>query len=1059
MRKPSKKDADEETESPPTKKLKTKHYSPILFVKIRVPSGKKNRSYKTRFVKALIDSGASESILTQSAARNLIMKKNCATQKWQTAAGKLSTSVKTNKTVFTFPELHANKVLNKSLHVVDKGLIRYDMIIGRDIISELGIDVKGSDLSISWSDAAIPWRDMDATTNDAFLAYSPIHQPEKRTTKILDATYKAADLKEIVQSAAHLTQTQRQELFLLLSKYETLFDGTLGTWNGTPYDIKTKPGIEPHHARPFPVPKIHELTLKTELDRLTKLGVLKKVNRSQWGAPTFIIPKKDGTVRFISDFRELNKRIRRTPYPIPKIKDLLLRLEGFKHGTSLDLNMGYYHIELSPRSKEMCTITTQWGKYEYQRLPMGLCNSPDIFQEKMSDLLEGLDSVRVYIDDVLHVTKGTWTEHLKGLDEILSRIQTAGLKINAKKSFFGVKKLDYLGYNISTEGIAPIPTKVEAIAALNVPKTRKQLRRFIGMVNYYRDMWKQRSTLLAPLTALTSKKKPYKWEDEHEKCFHAIKRIIGREVLLAYPDFNAPFDIHTDASKTQLGAVISQSGKPIAFFSRKLNDAQLNYTTTEKELLSIVETLKEFRNILLGHQLTVYTDHKNLTYKNFNTERVMRWRLILEEFGPELKYIKGEKNIVADALSRLDMDETVKTVNVAECFGYDDDDLPENSYPLRYRDIAKAQAKDPKLAKKLVTHESYSETTFRGGDKNYKLICNNNKIVIPKILQQRTVDWYHEMLCHPGETRTELSIRQHFDWKGLRTTVAATCKKCTTCQKAKTSNQKYGKLPPKTAEVNPWDTLCVDLIGPYKIARKGKNDLKLWCLTMIDPATGWFEMAPILNKTAANVADIAERTWFTRYPLPQKIIFDRGTEFMAEFAKMCRDDYGLTRRPITTRNPQANAIIERVHQTIGNIIRTFDVQTIDDKDPWAGILAATMFAVRATYHTTLQASPMQLVFGRDAILNVKHVTNWEHIRQRKQERINDNNKRENAQRRAHQYNIGDEILLRRKKQSKHELEYEGPYSLTAINDNGTVRFQKGIVNDVVNIRRIKPFNK
>ena len=118
----------------------------------------------------------------------------------------------------------------------------------------------------------------------------------------------------------------------------------------------------------------------------------------------------------------------------------------------------------------MCTITTQWGKYEYQRLPMGLCNSPDIFQEKMSELLAGLDSVRVYIDDVLHVTKGTWKEHLTGLNEILSRVQSAGLKINAKKSFFGVNKLEYLGYSISTEGIAPIPTKVKALQAKKCQK-------------------------------------------------------------------------------------------------------------------------------------------------------------------------------------------------------------------------------------------------------------------------------------------------------------------------------------------------------------------------------------------------------------------------------------------------------------------------------------------------------------------------------------------------------------------------------------------------------------
>ena len=187
-------------------------------------------------------------------------------------------------------------------------------------------------------------------------------------------------------------------------------------------------------------------------------------------------------------------------------------------------------------------------------------------------------------------------------------------------------------------------------------------------------------------------------------------------------------------------------------------------------------------------------------------------------------------------------------------------------------------------------------------------------------MQERTVNWYHNVLCHPGSDQTELSLRQHFAWKGMRTMVRRICKKCMACQKAKISKRKYGKLPAKQAEEHPWDTLCVDLIGPYKIKRKSKKDLKLWCLTMIDPVTGWFEMAQIKDKTAAQVADTAERTWFTRYPYPNKVVLDRGKEFMAEFSQMIKNDYGIKPRPITTRNPQANAIIERVHQTIGNIL-------------------------------------------------------------------------------------------------------------------------------------------
>ena len=141
-----------------------------------------------------------------------------------------------------------------------------------------------------------------------------------------------------------------------------MFDGNLGTWYGKPYDIKLKPDAEPYHGKPFPVPRIHELTFKQELDIIEGLKVINKVNRSQWGAPTFLIPKKHSTVRFISDFIEINKPILRQQYPITKIQDLLLRLEGLRYGTTLDLNMGYYHIELSAKSKEICTIVTQWGK-------------------------------------------------------------------------------------------------------------------------------------------------------------------------------------------------------------------------------------------------------------------------------------------------------------------------------------------------------------------------------------------------------------------------------------------------------------------------------------------------------------------------------------------------------------------------------------------------------------------------------------------------------------------------------------------------------------------------
>ena len=184
---------------------------------------------------------------------------------------------------------------------------------------------------------------------------------------------------------------------------------------------------------------------------------------------------------------------------------------------------------------------------------------------------------------------------------------------------------------------------------------------------------------------------------------------------------------------------------------------------------------------------------------------------------------------------------------------------------------------------------------------------------------------------------------------------------------------------------------------------------------MIDPATGWFEMREIKTKSADNVANVLEQAWLMRYPWPTWMIFDRGSEFRTELCQMIKNDYGVKVKPITTRNPQANAIVERVHQTIGNMIRTFELYDndgIDDDDPCSGILATVMAAMCSTYSTTTQASPTQLVFGRDAIINTKSIADWDYIRQSKQTVIH-NNERENAKRIPHTYQIGDRIMLKK----------------------------------------------
>ena len=383
-------------------------------------------------------------------------------------------------------------------------------------------------------------------------------------------------------------------------------------------------------------------------------------------------------------------------------------------------------------------------------------------------------------------------------------------------------------------------------------------------------MWIGRSHVLAPLAALTSKTTKWKWEPQHQKAFAMAKKVIAKETLLAYPDFNKPFQIHTDASHYQLGAVVSQEGKPIAFYSRKLNPAQTRYTAAERELLSIVETLKEYRNILLGQTIEVFTDHKNLVYKHFNTERVMRWRLLLEEFGPQLTYIKGANNhrsrctqSIRHQWRRLFTRCFQRRISSWRC------KFPDE-FPLSYKEIAYRQGKDKALQKKLKDDpELYQKVPYKFSDKTYEIITKGGKIYLPKALQHKCAKWYHDYLMHPGETRLEFTIAQHYTWVGLRPTVQPVIKACPNCELCKKNSKKYGLLPPKpTPEIIPWHTLCIDLIGPYDFGVKNEKETKKdtlvqlplldndrssdWILWMLwnHAQARWLHSQPFRNKLA-----------------------------------------------------------------------------------------------------------------------------------------------------------------------------------------------------------------
>ncbi len=414
------------------------------------------------------------------------------------------------------------------------------------------------------------------------------------------------------------------------------------------------------------MPKVHKDTIIKEVERLCQLRVLERQPASEWALPSFIIPKKDKTVLFLSDFWEVNKRLVRTPFPIPKISTVLQEIEGFSYATALDLNMGYYAIRLDPDASEICINILPWGKYSYKRLPMGIAGSPDIFQGKMLELIESLEYVRAYLDDLLCISKLSLEDHLEKIEEVLRQLCDTGLKVNAAKSTFCALEIKYLEYVLTRDGIKPQSNKVQAILVIKPPTGVRQLRHFLGMVQYYRDLWARWSNMLAPLTSLVgecgqtkstkakgTKKVPWHWDEVHQRVLDHVKATIAKDVVLAYPDNAKVFEIYTDASSKQLGAVITQDKRPTVFFSWKRSDTQHKYSVTKIELLAIVKTLKVFKGMQWGQNIKVFTDHANLMRDalGLTSDRVYRWRLLLEDYGPEIFYIKNIHNTVADTVS------------------------------------------------------------------------------------------------------------------------------------------------------------------------------------------------------------------------------------------------------------------------------------------------------------------------------------------------------------------------------------------------------------------------
>ena len=330
--------------------------------------------------------------------------------------------------------------------------------------------------------------------------------------------------------------------------------------------------------------------------------------------------------------------------------------------TKFDLLKGYWQVPLSKRAKEICAFITPSGLYKYNVMPFGLRNTPATFQRLMNQVVAGLDGCTVYLDDVV-IYSDTWSEHIQRIRALLDKLVWAGLTVNLAKCEFAKATVTYLGKEVGQGQVRMLQDKVDTIVRYPPPTTKKGLMRFLGMVGYYRSFCQNFPSVAEPLTALLKKEAHFVWSDRCRLAFEKVKALLCAAPVLEAPRLNEVFSLQVDASNVGAGAVLMQAGdhgvgKPVAFFSRKFNKYQLNYSVIEKEALALIWALQHF-DVYLGSGLTplvVYTDHNPLTFlrslQNPN-QRLMRWALFLQPYHLDIRHIKGSENVIADALSRL----------------------------------------------------------------------------------------------------------------------------------------------------------------------------------------------------------------------------------------------------------------------------------------------------------------------------------------------------------------------------------------------------------------------
>ncbi|XP_062715028.1 uncharacterized protein K02A2.6-like [Aedes albopictus] len=749
------------------------------------------------------------------------------------------------------------------------------------------------------------------------------------------------------------------------AKFPYLFGGGFNqVIEGFTADIVLKQDAVPIFHKPYTIPFKFRENVDLELDRMVQSGILVPVRTSTWASPIVVTPKKDGSIRICLDGKAtLNRFISTEHYQLPSIDDVLASLANFKVFCKIDLTGAYLQVKLSDAAQDLCTINTHRGLFKYTRMPFGISSAPSLFQSIIDQIL--LDTVAVpYLDDIL-IGGRTLEECKKNLFQVLDKLNQHRVQINWSKSVFFETEVEHLGFRLTSDGIRPSPSKVEAICLAPAPKDVSQLQSFLGLLNYYHRFLPNLSSELRPLYDLLRKDHEFVWSSACQEAFVNCKKLLVANDVLEPYDPSKPLILTTDASPYGIGAVLShqvgQIEKPVCFASSTLTPAQVNYGQIHKEALAVMFGVSKFHKYLYGTEFTLVTDSSALK-QIFNPHkgssavaisRLHRWAVSLSNYSYRVVHRPGKSIGNADALSRLPLpvENRIEHMSVAE--------HNLQTY-VGIEEIKVQQQRDSILSKVIRFVRKGWPRVVETELKPFAQICTNfeieddclyfeDRVVIPKALQRRVLEKLHEN--HDGVVRMKMIGRSYFWWKGFDKDVADFVKSCVTCQKTQ-------RVPREVVESNwppanhAFERLHLDLFH-----FEGQT-----FLIVVDAYSKFIDVK-LLRRTDANSVLEKLDEIYTYFGLPTEVCSDNGPPFNSSlFVEACKaNNINVLKSP--PYHPQSNGLAERGVQTIKTVLKKYLLDEKFKPIPIQRKLNRILFNYRNTPSTTTGRTPSSMMFS------------------------------------------------------------------------------------------------